>query len=72
MNLFPGHTYRHDRTENLYVLETHVHLKVNGEWLAGVSYRRKDGSDSRVWVRTIFDFEEKFSHWLTDSEGGTN
>lgn len=70
MNLIAGHTYRHDRTENLYTLVTHLQMKVNGDWQAGIAYTRKDKNDARIWVRTIFDFEEKFSHWIPDSDGG--
>ena len=70
MNLLKGEKYKHDKTGGVYQLITHVSVKNphTRKWEAGVAYH-KPGGKSEVWVRTVFDFEERFSHYVPDKVG---
>lgn len=57
--------YVHTKTGNLYYKLNPAKMKINGEWIKGIAYKRADtyhsNASDEVYFRTTKDFEESFT-----------
>lgn len=57
--LIVGPTYKHRKTGGLYTISGLCELKINGEWVGGVSYISIENI-GKTFVREFSDFTRKF------------
>jgi len=56
-----GDEYIYRNNDETYIVtNVDVKVRINGEWIDGVEYRKKDAKDDKVYVTTLDDFVRRF------------